>query len=110
MDSSEYAINVFCSHVEIAGLNNKFNGKTLLELGPGGSIASAIIAASNGARAIIVDAGRFVCEEISPYLELSSVLENMNLPSTDLSSYRDIDEILKHCSARYMTEGLKSLR
>lgn len=110
MDTSEYAIRVFNSHLEKSGLRNQLAGKTVLELGPGDSIASAIIAAAHGARAIIVDEGRFVHENIIPYLDLESALTKKGLSPTDLSGCRDIEEILNRCSAKYMTEGLESLR
>ncbi len=110
MDTSEYAIRVFNSHLEKSGLRNQLAGKTVLELGPGDSIASAIIAAAHGARAIIVDEGRYVREDITPYLDLQSVLTEKGLSATDLSGCRDIEEILDRCSAIYMTEGLESLR
>lgn len=109
MDTSEYAIRVFHRHVEGSGLENQLKGKTVLELGPGDSIASAIIAASYGAHAIMVDAGRFVREEIPPYLDLARVLTENKLPA-ELSDCLDIDEILNCCSAKYMTDGLESLR
>lgn len=109
MDTSEYAIRVFHRHVAGSGLENQLKGKTVLELGPGDSIASAIIAASYGAHAIMVDAGRFVREEIPPYLDLARVLTENKLPA-ELSDCLDIDEILNCCSAKYMTDGLESLR
>jgi SAM-dependent methyltransferase len=82
----------------------------VLELGPGDSIASAIIAATHGAQAILVDAGRFVRADIASYLELESVLTESGLLPPPLSGCQDIDEILDHCNARYMTKGLESLR
>ncbi|MDO8723776.1 MAG: class I SAM-dependent methyltransferase [Syntrophales bacterium] len=109
MDTSEYAIRVFNGHAEKIGLTNRLCGKTMLELGPGDSIATAIIAASHGARAILVDAGAFVSADIAPYHELVQVLIKQGLPTFDLSVCRTIDEILAHCGARYMTEGLTSL-
>lgn len=110
MDASDYAIRVFQSHSEKSGFSNHLSGKTILELGPGDSIASAIIATAYGARAIIVDAGRFVREETVPYIELERVLAEKGLHPADLSGCRDIDEILDRCGAKYLTEGLKNLK
>ncbi len=67
MDNSEYAIGIFHSHVEKSGFKNHLRDKTVLEIGPGDSIASAIIATGYGARVIMVDSGRYVREEIAPY-------------------------------------------
>lgn len=110
MDSGEYAIRVFQSHVDKSGLKHQLRGKRILELGPGDGIASAIMAAGYGARAIIVDAGRFVREEIGTYLDLENILAEMGLSPVDLSACRDVDEILARCNSIYMTEGLESLR
>lgn len=110
MDTSEYAIRIFHSHVERSGLKNHLSGKTVLELGPGDSISSAIIAAAYGARAIIVDAGRFVRNETAPYLDLERALAEKGLLHTDLSGCRDIEEILDRCGAKYLTDGLESLK
>ncbi|GEM_PF-3091441 len=74
MDSSHYAIGVFDSHVARAGLTGKLSGKTVLELGPGDSIATAIIAAAQGAKSILVDTGAFSRTDIGLYLELQKAL------------------------------------
>src|SRR3990172_2063726 len=110
MDTSEYAIQVFHSHAEKTRGKDQLRGKTVLELWPGDSIASAIIAAAHGAQAILIDTGRFVRADIVPYLELERALVKRGLRPPDLSLCRSIDDILKHCSARYMTRGLVSLR
>jgi hypothetical protein len=110
MDTGTYAIEVFNGHVEKAGLTGRLQGKTVLELGPGDSIASAVIAAAYGARAIIVDEGRFASEAITPYLDLQRMLAQMGLSPPGLSDCRDVDEILYRCGARYLTQGLKSLK
>lgn len=110
MDSSEYATRVFHSHIERSGLNNQLSGKIILELGPGDSISSAIIASAYGARAIIVDAGRFVRNDVAPYIDLERSLAEKGLLHTDLTGCHDIEEILSRCGARYLTDGLESLK
>ena len=110
MDESEYAVRTFFEHLEKAGLKHRLDGKSVLELGPGDSIASAIIAAAYGGHAIIVDSGRYVCEEISPYLELENTLILKGMMPAGLSDCSNIDEILDHCKATYLTEGLDSLK
>jgi SAM-dependent methyltransferase len=109
MDSSEYALRIFNSHTEKTGLSNALRDKTVLEIGPGDSIATAIIASAHGACAILVDAGAFVRSDIAPYIELVRVLSKQNLFPPDLSECLTINDILDRCGARYMTEGLRSL-
>jgi len=110
MDTSAYAISVFNSHMEKAGLKNSLQGKIILELGPGDSIASAIIARAYGARAILVDAGAFVRSDIAPYLDLARALVQAGLTPPDLTNCSTINDILVRCDAQYMTGGLESLR
>jgi hypothetical protein len=60
MDQSEYAIGVVDRHAEAAGFGASLHGCTILELGPGDSVATTIIAAARGGRAVLVDAGHFI--------------------------------------------------
>ncbi len=48
MDQASYTLNVFNAHVSRAGLDGKLQGKTILEIGPGDSIATALVAACYG--------------------------------------------------------------
>jgi len=110
MDNSTYAIDVFDAHMLKTGLLGSLDGKVILELGPGDSISTAILAATYNAKAILVDTGKFVCTEVSPYKLLAEKLRKKGLPSPDLSTAQTIDEILSICKARYMTDGLQSLK
>lgn len=110
MDAAEYSIRVFNSHVERAGFGEKLHGATVLELGPGDSIASAVIAAAYGARVILVDSDHFVRTDVAPYLELERALRRLAYLPPRLAGCRDYRQILAACNARYMTDGLASLR
>ena len=110
MDTAEYALEVFRTHTQKAGFAGALDGKVLLELGPGDSIATAIIAAAHGARALLVDSGRFVRRDMAPLVELERVLRDGGLNPPSLAGCRAIEEVLDRCSARYMTGGLESLR
>ena len=111
MDAREYAVSVFNGHVERAGMADRLLNKTVLELGPGDSIASAVIAAAKGAKVILVDRGDFARHDLGPYLDLVRMLKEKG-PSRylpELSDCRTTKELLARCGALYMTEGLKSL-
>src|SRR6185312_11554022 len=71
MDTLRYAIDVFDYHVGRAGLTASLSGKTILELGPGDSVATAVIAAAHGACAILVDSGSFVRADVALYQALA---------------------------------------
>lgn len=109
MDKSDYAIGVFERHVKQAGLSD-LKGKLILELGPGDGVATAVIAASVGARAVLVDAGAFVREDVAPYQALAKVLAMRGMSPPDLSKCETLDHVLTKCNARYLTNGLASLR
>ena len=110
MDISGYAIEVFGRHAVMVGHQNSLSGKTVLELGPGDSIATAVIAAAHGAKAILVDTGRYVRPDIAPCIELGQSLSEMGLRPPDLSACAGVDEVLALCGAQYMTDGLASLK
>jgi len=109
MDTSAYAVNVFRSHVRRAGMEDRLPGKTVLELGPGDSFATALIAAAHGARAILVDSDRYAQIDVTFYRELERLLADGGLRPPSLRGCQNIDEILDRCQARYMTNGLESL-
>jgi hypothetical protein len=109
MDSYDYAISVFGSHMAKAGLTANLAGKTILELGPGDSVSTAIISATYGARAVLVDDGPFVRADINPYLDLTKVLRENGLAPPDLAACKDIKDILSLCHAQYFTDGKNSL-
>ncbi len=109
MDSSDYAIGVFSTHVDRVGLTGRLHGKLIMELGPGDSVATAVIAAANGARAVLVDSGSYIRKDVAPYLALVKALKHRGMTPPDLADCRDIDEVLARCDARYLTDGLESL-
>lgn len=110
MDRTGYALEVFDRHVASAGLQGNLEGKTILELGPGDSIATAIIAAACGARAILVDTGRFAHNPIGADIELTRILRARGWSPPDLDGCRALEEVLAATGALYFTDGLGSLR
>ena len=110
MDTADYATGVFNEHVLRAGLEGQLNGKTILEVGPGDSIASAIIACSLGARAILVDSGPYAREDMRPYQALCELLRSRGLNPPDLSGATTLKDALELTSGQYLTEGLEGWR
>lgn len=107
MTLPEYALNVFESHVDQAGLRGHLRGIKILEIGPGDSVATAIIAKSYGAKAILIDAKPFAESDIRPYLALCELLRRHGLEPPMLSSSDSLQDILSLCEGEYLTEGLK---
>ena len=110
MDSSEYALNVFDSHIKRAGLEGNLDCKIILELGPGDSISTSMIAFAHNANSILVDAGDFMKRNVATYRELANILALKNLPTPKITSEMNFKDVLKITNSQYFTEGLKSLR
>lgn len=109
MDRADYAVDVFNLHMHQAGIED-LDGKTILEIGPGDSIASAIIASSMGARSILVDSGAYATEDIRPYQALSELLRSRGLKPPVISEAHTFNDVLELCNSQYMTNGIESWR
>lgn len=111
MNKSDYAQSVFFRHMERVGGAEAFSGKTCLELGPGDSLASAILAHAMGATKIyLVDVGNFVEADAGLYHEIVDDLERRGFPVSDLKGVSGVDDLLERTGAIYLTDGLASLR
>lgn len=110
MDSSDYALKVFDSHLIRTNLEGQIRGKVVLELGPGDSISTSIIAAAHGAKSILVDAGDFMNRDVETYKELSQKLIQKKFILPEISSEMNFKDILKLCDSDYLTNGLNGLK
>lgn len=110
MDSCEYAIKIFELHFHRAFQENNLANLKILELGPGDSIASAIIGFSYGAEnTFLIDVENYVNKDLNFYKKLISVLKARGLKTPDISKAKSIKEILNLCNGIYLTDGLSSL-
>jgi len=109
MDNADYVLKIFREHVSRSGYDEALSGKRILELGPGDSIATALLAKCYGANAILLDAGAYAKQDVSGYKRLVDELKNMDVPHVpDLGSASTLDDILEVCGAVYMTDGITS--
>jgi hypothetical protein len=110
MHHPAYALAAFREHFARAHVSpgTEF---VALELGPGDSLASAIIAAAHGAKHThLIDVGPYATMRLGAYHELCDYLRGQGLEPPDLSSVHDINSLLRVCHASYGTRGLDSLR
>ena len=111
MDSCNYAIKIFNLHFSRAFPKKNPSRIKILELGPGDSIASAIIAYAHGvSQTYLVDAGNFATKNLDFYKKLANKLKSEGFPSPDFSNISSIEEILRLTNAVYLTNGLSSLK
>lgn len=111
MDRPEYALKVFRHHYGAAEFGHKQGGFVMLELGPGDSLASGVIAHCLGAsRSYLVDANPYAKLEFGVYKSLLEYLAQQGLPTQSLADVTDVETLQKRCNLTYLTSGLESLR
>jgi SAM-dependent methyltransferase len=111
MERPEYALNVFRRHFDAATFARKTGDFSTLEMGPGDSLFSALIARTFGAsRTYLVDVGPFASTDLASYRRLVSHLRGLGLQPPNLENCSSLDQLMATCSAEYLTEGLASLR
>src|SRR6266849_2357448 len=111
MERPEYALSVFRRHFEAATFARKTGEFTALEVGPGDSLCSALIAHTFGAsRTYLVDMGAFASTDLAPYRRLASHLCELGLQPPNLENCSSLEQVMAACSAEYLTEGLASFR
>jgi SAM-dependent methyltransferase len=111
MDKIDYIIKVFERHIDFAELDkNNLEGRHFIELGPGDSILSSLLAYSYGARLTLVDVGHFVKEDINFYKSICNELTKLNYKMPDISNCKNINDILEKVDSKYLTDGVNSLK
>jgi len=111
MEDAGYAYGVFKRHFDAARSRRAFNNFVGLELGPGDSLFSAMIAYAYDASAYhLVDVGPFAQFDTGRYRPMASFLEEQGLPTIKIDSLTSSKSFLTACHATYGTRGLISLR
>src|SRR5262245_13170756 len=107
MDRPAVAFEVFRRHM-VAGGVATLRGLGVLELGPGDSLFTALIARAHGASDVyLVDVGDFARQELGLYREMGTFLEARGFPAPELDGAASVSDVLSQCSARYETRGLE---
>jgi len=109
MDDADYVRYWVETHVRRAGLES-LQGLHVLELGPGDSIAGALVAHGLGAeRIVLVDAAPLATRDIEVYHEIAQQLAPAYPGLQAVLGTRHFDELLEAVRAEYLTGGLRSL-
>jgi SAM-dependent methyltransferase len=110
MDNPSYAYNTFKKHYS-AARRTDLRGCTVLELGPGNSLLTALFARSLAAdHTILVDSERLATQDLSIFSQAERMLSDLGLPIFGVSTSPSLDETLNRLNATYLTGGLNSLR
>lgn len=110
MDEPLYALEGFRELFEMA---DRPGGAafTVLELGPGDSLFSALVVhALGGARCWLVDAGPFATSELGLYGRMVDELDSRGLRVPPPDALTSLTNLLEACNTQYLTAGLDSLR
>lgn len=120
MDKPQRALNGFIEYSRIGrilrdqtGIPTVFAATDLvvLELGPGDSLFTAIIAKSlNASRVWLVDAGKFATLDFGSYTSLISLMRQIGFATRFADGITSIDSLLRICNCEYLTQGTSSLK
>lgn len=111
MEQPQYALGVFTEHFSRANFANKRAGFQALEIGPGDTLFSAMIARAHGATCCwLVDVAKFARRDIAPYRKMAAELRAKGFHVPDLDSSRSLDDVLAASGGRYLTDGMDSWR
>ena len=112
MEDPQYAYNVFKTHFDRVDFAKKKRGFVALELGPGDSLSSGIIAKAFGAsKTYLVDVGAFAQNDLQSYNAIFSLLKKKRqLTSPSFFKMTSIEDMLSVFGIHYETNGIESLR
>jgi SAM-dependent methyltransferase len=111
MDEPEYVLRNFNRHYDAAGMPGSGQAFTALELGPGDSLASALVVNGMGGGVCwLVDVGDFARKDIAVYRSIAADLRSRGVPAPDLEDIDVTRAMLERCHARYLSDGLSGLR
>jgi SAM-dependent methyltransferase len=106
-----FAFDVFRRHFDAADFGHKAGGFTVLELGPGDALSTAVVAKAHGAASTwLVDVRRFATTDVAVYQRVARFIAERGLTPPDLGSSLTLADVLASCSAHYESGGLASLR
>lgn len=119
MDQPQACFETFRTHLVSAGLQQVIHDRqqlsseadfVVLELGPGDSLYTALIARAFGAsRSILLDSGDFASRDLEGYRAMVRFLRDQGYSLPSMDEGLSMEEIMARCSATYMTHGVASL-
>jgi hypothetical protein len=109
MERPQYAFDSFMQHFSYAPSIHK--GFTVLELGPGDSLSSGVIAHTLGvSKSYLVDVGSYAKRNVGCYSQLIQFLREKGFDTSDFVNCRSFIDYMRECNCEYLTSGLVSLR
>lgn len=110
MKQPRYAYEVFKHHYDSVASYVNLNNYTVLELGPGDSLFTAIVAQAFGARqCYLVDTSSCAIFDLQAYREMAKFISEKAMLTLDIENTKTLDELLSMCNTHYGTNGLETL-
>lgn len=121
MNKPQRAFDTFIEHARTAGvldgsgsilprLTVKERSFNVLELGPGDSLFTSVIAKALGASYTwLVDAGSFATKDFDAYLKLKDFLQKRGFSIAFINNSKTLDDLLRECNGEYLINGVHSL-
>ena len=104
-------VDKFIKHFNLSFQEEKPEKFVCLEIGPGDSIATGIVAHSFGAtKTYLVDVGDYVIKDLNYYKKFIECLKENNIKTLDISNISSFDELLKKFNILYLKKGISSLK
>lgn len=107
------ALETYLMYAQIAGFSPRKNYRknfTVLELGPGDSLFTAIVAKSIGADQVwLVDSSPFATTDPTQYAAMADYLKERGYFSPFSSTFSSLQDVLTACNSVYLTDGVASL-
>ena len=110
MDSLDYPINVFQSHIQHLSKIRELKNSLIIEIGPGDSLATALLASCFGIKSVLIDVGNYANKDINFYKKFSRYLATKEMYTVDISLLNNIEEMLEVCDSKYLTKGIESIK
>jgi len=109
MDNSAYAYDVYRKCFDLAGI--KKQDYYVLEIGPGDSLATAIVSREFGASKVwLLDEGDYASRDMNLYKMVNEHVKKSIAADNSYNpfDYKNTGEMLQHYNAVYLTQGLRS--
>jgi SAM-dependent methyltransferase len=111
MDDPMSALQIYARHFRWFNPKRSREGYTVLEIGPGDSIASGLLTALHGgACTYLVDQTDDAQHDMALYRNMLAAFRDKGFDTGRLDASRDFDDLCRRSGTVYLTNGLASLR
>ncbi len=102
MKQPRYAYGVFKHHYDSVTSYVNLNNYTVLELGPGDSLFTAIVAYAFGARqCYLVDTSSYATFDLEAYQEMAKFVSEKAMLTLEIKNTKTLDELLSIYNTHY---------